>query len=187
MLNPSDNVFLSSNNGQQWTAVNTGLSQSMGVDALIPIGNYILVGTVDEGVYSSSNNGSSWDSAGTGYNEIDAFAVNGSYIFAGKQGESPNDLFRLPLSQLGIDEINNNAGSIKVYPSPATNNITIDAGDLRFTNLDLRIYDVVGNLVLEKNAYINKTNIDVSALPSGVYFVKVKTEKGIKVKKFVKE
>jgi hypothetical protein len=52
---------------------------------------------------------------------------------------------------------------------------------------DLRIYDVVGNLVIEKNTYINKTNIDVSALPSGVYFVKVKTEKGTAVEKFVKE
>jgi hypothetical protein len=51
----------------------------------------------------------------------------------------------------------------------------------------LRIYDVVGNLVLEKNAFINKTSIDVSAFPSCVYFVKERTEKGTAVEKFVKE
>ena len=33
----------------------------------------------------------------------------------------------------------------------------------------------------------NKTNVDVSALPCGVYVVEVKTEKGVEVKKFVKE
>jgi hypothetical protein len=33
----------------------------------------------------------------------------------------------------------------------------------------------------------NKTNIDISALPSGVYFVEVKTEKEVAVTKFIKE
>jgi hypothetical protein len=32
-----------------------------------------------------------------------------------------------------------------------------------------------------------KTNIDISAFAKGVYFVKLKTEKGVAVKKFVKE
>jgi len=33
----------------------------------------------------------------------------------------------------------------------------------------------------------NIEDVDVSALPSGLYFVKVKTENGMKVEKFVKE
>lgn len=52
---------------------------------------------------------------------------------------------------------------------------------------ELRIYDVVGNVVLEKKLDNNKTEIDVSEFPSGVYVVEVKTEKGVAVKKFVKE
>ena len=52
---------------------------------------------------------------------------------------------------------------------------------------DLRIYDVIGNLVLEKNIANNKTSIDVSTFSSGVYVVEVRTENGIEVKKFLKE
>jgi hypothetical protein len=33
----------------------------------------------------------------------------------------------------------------------------------------------------------NKTSIDISVFPSGMYVAKVKTEKGLAVKKFVKK
>ena len=82
--------------------------------------------------------------------------------------------------------MNNNAGNIAVYPNPATNDLTIGVLGLQTTNFYLRIYDVVGSLVLEKN-FNNKTSIDVSAFPRGVYVVEVRTEKGIAVQKFLKE
>ena len=90
-------------------------------------------------------------------------------------------------SPISINEINNYS-SINICPNPATSNLTIDVNEnLRFTNYLLRIYDVIGNLIFEKNLNNNKTNVDVSALPSGLYFIKVETEKGELIKKFVKE
>ena len=82
--------------------------------------------------------------------------------------------------QTGNDNIN-------IFPNPAQNNITIDVRDLHCTICDLLIYDVVGNLVFGKQLYNRNTKIDISSLPDGVYIAEVKTDKGIEVKKFVKE
>ena len=52
-------MFLSSNNGSSWSAVNTGLTNTY-VYALAISGNNIFAGTNGNGVYLSSNNGCSW-------------------------------------------------------------------------------------------------------------------------------
>ncbi len=55
-------VFRSSNNGQNWTLINNGLnnSNSLSVDEIFTIGDFIFIATAD-GIYKSSNNGDSWD------------------------------------------------------------------------------------------------------------------------------
>jgi len=78
--------------------------------------------------------------------------------------------------------------NIIIYPNPATDKLQIDLNsEVSGGNSYLKIYDVVGNLILEKNVVDNKTNLNVSSFPCGVYIVEVKTEKGIEVRKFVKE
>ena len=73
-----------------------------------------------------------------------------------------------------------------IYPNPANDNITIES---TIVNKDamISIYNIQGELLLQQTMLQNKTNVNVSALPSGLYFVKVKTEKGEAVIKFVKE
>ncbi|MGD0711489.1 MAG: T9SS type A sorting domain-containing protein [Bacteroidales bacterium] len=82
---------------------------------------------------------------------------------------------------------------IYVYPNPASKNITIKMQQ----QSAIKIFNIQGQLLktlpLSREASEagtpsgNKTNVDVSALPCGVYVVEVKTEKGVEVKKFVKE
>lgn len=86
----------------------------------------------------------------------------------------------------GITETGTDNG-IQVYPNPATDNLIINVLDLRSTNIDIRIYDIIGNLVFEKSLNNNKTSIDVSSFSCGVYVVEVKTEKEATFKKFVKD
>ena len=76
--------------------------------------------------------------------------------------------------------------TLEIYPNPAVNNITIDAGNFHNTDLDLQIYDTIGKLVLEKN-FSGKTCLDVSSFSNGIYAVEVKSQKGVSVKKFVKK
>jgi hypothetical protein len=86
----------------------------------------------------------------------------------------------------GIKE-NSVKENISVYPNPATSTLTVETNDILFNTCNLQLFDIMGNLLLEKSLINNKTNIDISSFPSGVYAVEVKTEKGVEVKKFVKE
>ena len=67
--------------------------------------------------------------------------------------------------------------------NPADDYITIEA----LQDAVIEITNIQGQLIKNFATTGNKTNIDVSAFPSGVYVVEVKTEKGVEVKKFIKE
>jgi hypothetical protein len=82
----------------------------------------------------------------------------------------------------GIDE-QNNSFALTLSPNPATNKITIY--DLRFTISKIEIYNVLGKNVYQCESA--KTEIDVSNLLPGIYFVKVITDKTNFAGKFVKE
>ena len=86
-------------------------------------------------------------------------------------------------SGVGIHGYNTNLFATEIFPNPATSNITIEISQ----NSAIEILNIEGQLIKAIAARDNKISIDVSALPCGVYFVKIKTEKGVAVKKFVKE
>jgi len=77
---------------------------------------------------------------------------------------------------------------INIFPNPAINKITIEnIQQTAPTTANIEISNIEGQLIKTFTTNENKTSIDVSALPSGVYFVKVKNEKCLEVRKFVKE
>lgn len=83
-------VFLSTNNGTSWTAVNTGLANTS-VRSLAVKGSYLFAGTEDSGVFLSTNNGASWTAVNTGLTKgediyVNALVVNDSNLFAGIYG-----------------------------------------------------------------------------------------------------
>lgn len=86
---------------------------------------------------------------------------------------STNDLYQ--------DEI-----LISVSPNPATENIFVSsAGGIIFQSFSL--YDVKGSQIRSaelKN--VSQFSLDLSALPKGEYFLKIKTETGWITKKFIK-
>jgi len=82
-----------------------------------------------------------------------------------------------------IMDFNSIDSSFSIYPNPATNIITIETPPLSI----IEILNIDGQLIKTCKASGNKTDIDVSNFPSGVYVVVVKTEKGVGVRKFVKE
>ena len=74
-----------------------------------------------------------------------------------------------------------------IYPNPANDHITLESGNFGFTNSNLRIYNVVGDLILEERLVNNKTSIDITTFSKGLYFIKVENENRIVLKKFVKD
>ncbi len=62
----SGGIFRSTNNGDSWTAVNTGLTNpAVGSFAINPVTQVIFAGTIGSGVFRSSNNGDSWTAVNT--------------------------------------------------------------------------------------------------------------------------
>ena len=85
------------------------------------------------------------------------------------------------------DQYNFNTNHISAFPNPATDNITIDVSSSLNTHSTIEILNIQGQTILQKQLQQDKTNINISGLAKGVYIVKVQTEKGETVKKFVKE
>src|ERR1035437_6864780 len=84
-------VFLSTNNGTSWTAVNNGFPFPFSsVKALAVSGTNLFAGFDGSGVYLSTNNGTSWTPVNnglTGYGlYIQALDVSGTNLFAGTHG-----------------------------------------------------------------------------------------------------
>jgi photosystem II stability/assembly factor-like uncharacterized protein len=80
-------VYLSTNNGTNWTVVNNGLPNNA-IYALLTNGNIIFAGTKSSGSYLSTNNGSNWTDLNDSMGTINMFAVSGSNIFEGGTGVS---------------------------------------------------------------------------------------------------
>jgi len=77
-------VYLSTNNGASWTAVDSDLTPT--VNALAVSDNAIFAGTANLGIYRSTNNGTSWTAVDSGITDsayVFSLAVSGNNIFAG--------------------------------------------------------------------------------------------------------
>jgi len=106
----------------------------------------------------------------------------GSTILTNKGAIDNDNMFLAKLSStVGINKFNNTL--ISIYPNPAINNITIETPQ----QATIKVLNIQGQLMKTLSTSANKTNIDVSALPNGFYVVETKTEKGVVVRKFVKQ
>ncbi|MCL9804770.1 T9SS type A sorting domain-containing protein [Flavobacterium amniphilum] len=83
---------------------------------------------------------------------------------------------------LGIDENNLNR-SITLFPNPMKENLKIDLRE-ELVIESVRVFDLYGKEVIKTG---EEQNINVGRLPSGMYLVVVKTEKGSVSKKIIKE
>ena len=74
--------------------------------------------------------------------------------------------------------------TVQIYPNPVKDNLNITAGhDLK----SIELYDLQGRLL--QTALVNGTEatLNLNNRAAGVYFVKVTTEKGVKVEKVINE
>lgn len=75
-------------------------------------------------------------------------------------------------------------GSIQVYPNPANDVINVKANTV--INL-VQLYDVQGRILTTKLNHENTAVLNLSNYPSGVYFIQVSTENGVKTEKVIKK
>jgi uncharacterized repeat protein (TIGR01451 family) len=76
---------------------------------------------------------------------------------------------------------------IYLYPNPANTSFTIDVTAYSLINAFAEIYSIDGKLLKHFAILQKQTNINISDLASGVYFVKVSGDSSIAVKRMIKE
>ncbi len=79
---------------------------------------------------------------------------------------------------------------LSVYPNPANELVTVNLSNELTGNLSLQIVDELGRIVWNENLLKDKEDfskeIDISKLPKGVYFLKIKTEENHWVSRMIK-
>ena len=85
---------------------------------------------------------------------------------------------------VGVDEMGEGNEELGIYPNPVTESLTLT---LSKGEGIVGVYNVLGECVLRTRITNHKKEIDVSLFSKGIYFVEVKTEKGIIRKKLIKE
>lgn len=71
----------------------------------------------------------------------------------------------------------------KVYPNPATDELTISGNNIR----SCEILNQTGQQVLTLNGIDGKQTVNINHLPAGVYFIKITTDQGSTIQKLIKE
>jgi hypothetical protein len=110
----------------------------------------------------------------------------GDYAITLSGGNDNNYIYTLVNGKLtvtalsGIEDVV--ANQLRIFPNPAKEELFIKS-DLPVKNV--KIYTLSGDLLISKDNFNEK--ISVSALPHGVYLLKVHTDKGVAVSKIVKE
>ncbi len=89
---------------------------------------------------------------------------------------------------LGFDENNASENQINIYPNPASTTITLEL--LTVTGIKdtyLTIYNLNGQRLIMQTITEPKMDIDITALLSGVYFVRMYNERTVMVEKILKQ
>ena len=88
--------------------------------------------------------------------------------------------------EVGVIETQSIA-SLQVYPNPMIGELTITNYELQITGADIQMFDIMGHNLRSFTCPPTRSfTIDISHLHSGIYFVKIKTEKEIITKRIIK-
>lgn len=70
----------------------------------------------------------------------------------------------------GVSEAS--AKTIHIYPNPASEYITVDAGDIT-DKITIQLFDIMGRMIYSQASFDNLTTINLSQFSSGSYFLRI--------------
>jgi hypothetical protein len=121
---------------------------------------------------------------------IESVMINGTnhgaiYSYTFENVQENGTIAVVFVKDVGIDE--NTLAKISVYPNPTTGELRIENYELRIERVE--IFDIYGRKHECTNArkHEKENLIDISKLPSGIYFLRIMTEQGEVVRKVLKE
>jgi len=132
----------------------------------------------------------SWGSAGTG----DSVLVTGQspgtfmYIVTGTDTEGcmSSDTISIKVDKCtGINELASGINGLHVYPNPNTGVFTIELNNN--LNKNIQVIDLTGRTILSRESSDDKTLVNLNGFASGIYYVKVQSDKHVEVIKVIKQ
>ncbi len=121
-----------------------------------------------------------FDSAGNGGGSIVLYDTNNEVIYQtpGNYGAGEESHFRT-IGELGNND--NLLDNVVIYPNPVKNNLNIQNAE----NSSIKVFDLLGRVVLLKNNISLYQQLDVSNLTTGTYLIKIIKGSQIKTDKFI--
>ena len=86
---------------------------------------------------------------------------------------------------LGASTAGTGLDDVRIYPNPNNGQFTMNNEQLIMNSV--QVYDVYGKLLKTVEVNANTVELDVRELASGMYFVRISTDKGVVTKSFVKK
>ena len=179
----SGGVYRSINYGGTWERIDSTLP-SKNVWAVAMTENIILAGTIGGGIYRSSDQGVTWTGFNTGITSANVQALifdnRSGYVFAGTDHVG---VWRRPISEIiaAVHEASATPAFHRLfqnYPNPFNPSTTIRFAIARAENVELKVYDVRGRLVVilfdewkDPGQYTAQWNTE--SMPSGAYFIRL--------------
>ena len=84
---------------------------------------------------------------------------------------------------LGVKETELNI-SLKAFPNPTLDNLTLQIRDYNNEKLSYQLYDIQGRLLNNGQIEAQQTNIEMTSLPTAIYFINVVNQENQKVQSF---
>jgi hypothetical protein len=133
---------------------------------------------VNGNTYETGNAACGVDDGFGGYNRVfEVVATNDSI---------PTVCFNECANCVPVGLINNEALNVSIYPNPVKDNLYVNFVLLQ-EQTQFQIINQVGSTVASGNLLSNNTNISLTGLAKGIYFIKIINNNDIQVKRFVKE
>jgi len=123
-------------------------------------------------------------SAGPAYYENLAISSKGEPYIVYTDSLNMLTVMRYDSVPVGISELLKSKFSI--YPNPATDKITVEVSGETQDNY-FEIVNIEGHQIMTNQITQPKTEVDISSLPSGVYFVRLTNDRTVEIGKFVKQ
>lgn len=179
-------VYLSKDNGKSWSESNTGLTDKY-ITSLAILGETIFAGTYS-GIFISTNNGASWETLndGLGKIEIESLVINETNIYA---GTSNGRIYKRSLSEVMLNKkIKADQKTFNLYPNPVKDKMIIEIkNQSKIQDFMIAIYNTQGQIIFQQALQQDKTEINISELSRGIYFLMLNIGDNFDFEKFLKE
>lgn len=146
-------------------------------------GGNVLVEIRHTGFSGTSRSVDAAGTSTTGYGSLYSACWVGNYTATTTTSQGNFSIINFRADEpLNTDDFNKS--KISVYPNPASESLFIES---EVAVKKMKLFNMIGQLVLEKSENQNNNSISIGHLNSGTYLLQVETEFGISNKKIVKE